>query len=160
MDYPIIKNGEEIGTLSVTKEGLLTIFEGYAKDEGEFLRLSVYGDGIEGKLGLMQPVDGVLKLKKSLSAAAMRSFPRKITMVAPSGLRQQGMKKERQIKKVTEEKDDIEDVLWFSMSDGCLRTTVQDKTLIAMPIEQINFPRGAKYDLRVIEGVEYVVFMR
>lgn len=84
-EYPIISSGERVGTLTVTRQGLLTVFDATAADGGEVFRLSVYGVGGEGYLGVMCPENGMLRLVKKLSRNAMAGFPGTIEYAAPAG---------------------------------------------------------------------------
>lgn len=83
--YPIIIDGQEQGCLEVTVEGLHTVFRGTCTDMGGLLRLSLYGER-EGYLGVMVPEDGVLRLTRRLSRAALRSFPQKPSYAGPAGM--------------------------------------------------------------------------
>ena len=56
--YPIMIDGEHAGTLTVARRGLLTEFTARCADPGRLLRLSVYGGGREGYLGVMAPEGG------------------------------------------------------------------------------------------------------
>ena len=85
MDIPIIVSGKETGRLSVGREGPYTLFQGCCEDNGEVLRLSVYGGGREGRLGVMAPGEGGLTLRRKLSRAAMAAFPDTIEYAGPSG---------------------------------------------------------------------------
>ena len=58
--YPVLINGEKKGTLTVSREGLTTRFDAKCEDPGTLVRLSVYGGGKEGYLGVMTPENGVL----------------------------------------------------------------------------------------------------
>ena len=86
-EYPIMTEGERVGTLKVEREGLMTVFDASAADNGELFRISVYGGGGEGYLGMMWPENGVLRLVKRLSRAAMAEFPAEIEYAGPSGRR-------------------------------------------------------------------------
>jgi len=84
--YPIIIDNQKTGQLEIRQSGIMTEFFGKCEDNGDILRLSVYGDK-EGYLGVMIPVDGMLTIHKKLSKNAMSEFPEKITHAAPSGLK-------------------------------------------------------------------------
>ena len=51
--YPVTIGGETRGELQVSKDGAVWLFEAEAEDPGGLLRLSVYGEGREGYLGVM-----------------------------------------------------------------------------------------------------------
>ena len=77
-EYPIMIGGKESGKLTVSSAGLMTGFEGSCFDGGELVRLSVYGEGVEGYLGVMLPKAGQLRISKKLSRAALENFPNRI----------------------------------------------------------------------------------
>ena len=72
--WPVMFGGREIGSLRAHARGAMTVFEAEAADPGGVLRLSVYGGGREGYLGVMSPAgEGRVALRRSLSRAALRS---------------------------------------------------------------------------------------
>ena len=84
--YPVTIGGETRGELQVSKDGAVWLFEAEAEDPGGLLRLSVYGEGREGYLGVMSPGrGGRVKLRKRLSRTDLRGFPEKIEYAAPAG---------------------------------------------------------------------------
>ena len=78
MTVPIILDGKECGTLELRRDGAFTLFEARCGRQAELTRLWVYGGGRRGYLGVMQPEEGGLALRRRLSRAAMRSFPDRI----------------------------------------------------------------------------------
>ena len=58
-DYPILQQNKPIGTLTVTQEGLFTVFSARVKTDADRLRLAVCGERSRAYLGLMLP-DGAL----------------------------------------------------------------------------------------------------
>ena len=86
MEHPIIIDGNAAGSLTVTEDGLFTVFEATLPGCGELLRLSVYGGGREGYLGVMQPWSGGLYLRRRLSRSELRRIPEVIEYAAPAGL--------------------------------------------------------------------------
>ena len=83
--YPVLINGEKKGTLTVSREGLTTRFDAKCEDPGTLVRLSVYGGGKEGYLGVMTPENGVLTLHRKLTRAALAAFPAEIEFAAEAG---------------------------------------------------------------------------
>lgn len=84
--YPIMIAGVLCGFVTVTARGQLTEFEAECRMQPGILRLSVYGEGREGYLGVLMPSeDGKLRLKKSLSRTAMRDFPGSIDHAGAAG---------------------------------------------------------------------------
>lgn len=86
MEHPIIIDGNAAGSLTVTEDGLFTVFEATLPGYEELLRLSVYGGGREGYLGVMQPWSGGLYLRRRLSRSELRRMPEVIEYAAPAGL--------------------------------------------------------------------------
>lgn len=86
MEHPIIIDGNAAGSLTVTEDGLFTVFEATLPGCGELLRLSVYGGGREGYLGVMQPWSGGLYLRRRLSRSELRRIPEVIEYAAPARL--------------------------------------------------------------------------
>ena len=84
--YPIIIDGELAGKLTVDRQGALTAFHAECSSLPGLVRLSVYGGGREGYLGVLAPEGEKLTLHKSLSRAAMREFPPEIESVERAGL--------------------------------------------------------------------------
>ncbi|NLV86863.1 MAG: hypothetical protein GX025_06570 [Clostridiales bacterium] len=83
--YPIILDGEKTGEIKVSREGLFWRFEGKNKMCDELLRISVYGDGREGYLGLMEPCGDEMVLVKKFSRSALKAFPKTISYAARRG---------------------------------------------------------------------------
>ena len=69
-DYPILQQNKPIGTLTVTQEGLFTVFSARAKTAADRLRLAVCGERSRAYLGLMLPDgSGWLTLRRRLTRA-------------------------------------------------------------------------------------------
>lgn len=83
--YPIILDGNTEGELKITREGLFWVFEAKTSMRDDIVRLSVFGDGVEGYLGIMEPYGNELQLTKKLSRTALGSFPRNITHAGQKG---------------------------------------------------------------------------
>lgn len=85
-ELPILIDGEKKGSLRITGKGLMTEFTARCEPMDRVLRLSVYGDdGTEGRLGVMVPEDGVLKLHRLISRSAMAGFPEDPVEAGESG---------------------------------------------------------------------------
>lgn len=73
-DYPILQQNKPIGTLTVTQEGLFTVFSARAKTDADRLRLAVCGERSRAYLGLMLPDgSGWLTLRRAAHAARARA---------------------------------------------------------------------------------------
>lgn len=177
-DYPILLGGESRGSLHVYPEGLMTVFEAAADDPGSLLRLSVYGGGAEGYLGVMAPAgSGRVALRKRLSRAALSGFPDPIEFAAPAG----GLPAPRPMEEAEpcaaetaggpEEEappapepqpppPSEDDTLWFTTPDGALTTFDGRRSLVALPAGDVRLPNWAGGVERVIDGRKYVVFPR
>lgn len=84
--YPIVIDDRESGRLSVAKEGLFWCFEATSEMRDGIIRLSVYGeDGAEGYLGVMEPKEGALHLRKKLSRSGLTGFPSRISHAGLKG---------------------------------------------------------------------------
>lgn len=83
--YPIILDGSEKGTVTVNREGLFWHFEAKCEMRDELLRLSVYGGGSEGYLGVLEPLNGELRLTKMLSKNSLAGFPETISYATRAG---------------------------------------------------------------------------
>ena len=83
--YPIIFDGETTGELTISRGGLFWCFDARSEGRGELVRLSVYGEGKEGYLGIMQPFGDMLRLTKKLSRTTLHVFPQKIVYAGQSG---------------------------------------------------------------------------
>ena len=184
MDVPIKIDGRETGRLSIRQEGPYTVFEGRSEDPGRLLRLSVYGGGQEGKLGVMMPERGTLSIRKKLSRSDLRNFPERIDYAGEAGARSvppPPPKIEestappaappepvpRQEPRTAEEVPSPPppekpasggDLLWYSAGDGSLYTSWEGRHYRAVPAAAHGLPESRIVEKRRIEGVEYAVF--
>ena len=78
MDYPLLLNGEEAGLLHVERPGLYTCMEVRSGFREGLRRIWVQGGGQEAYLGLLQPAEGGLYLRRRMSRQEMRAFPQMI----------------------------------------------------------------------------------
>ena len=166
--FPILIDGEEKGQLTVTPRGLITEFTGRCRDPGRLIRLSVYGDGSEGYLGVMEPVGGELYLCRKFSRAAMAFFPGKIEYAAEAGKTHEpapvppnaedaapSPKPDRRRPASRQKQTDL---IWYSAGDGSLFTDWDGRSYRAIPMASWGLPLEQAVERRVIEGVEYAVF--
>lgn len=168
--YPIVMDGKRVGTLELTRQGLMSVFRASMPDSGELVRLSVYGEGREGYLGLMTPDGkGGLYLERKLSRAALATYPWDIDHAGPAGELTEKPVPPPELKPDPEPEPEVmpepipepePELLWFSAPDGCLSAFDGRRLLIAMPAGEIRLPRGAEGILRRINGREYIVFPR
>lgn len=166
--YPIHINGENKGTLTVTAEGLATVFDARCEDPGRLVRLSVYGEGKEGYLGVMEPENGALVLRRRMSRSAMTDFPETVEYAAEAGGAAVAPAPEKKPETPPARENGREtrsrsrgretEVLWHQVGDGSLYTALGDKEYRAIPMASHGLPLNKMAERRVIEGVEYAVF--
>ena len=181
MDYPLIIDGIDAGTLSVSEEGLYTCFEARAGEHDGLVRLWVCGSGERAYLGVMQPWSGGLYLRRRLSRRELKDFPAQIEYASD----QSGESLHNSNNSIT--KADIEpatpdfslhniksvsstpscpfpadipeDTLslqWFSRRDGTLVSFDGISCLVALPAELRHADRRAV--IREIAGRKYMIF--
>lgn len=155
--------GREIGSLRAHERGAMTVFEAEAADPGGVLRLSVYGGGREGYLGVMSPAgDGRVALRRSLSRAALRGFPERIEYAAPSGEAAPAPKPEKPapepVSEPEPEPEPEDGLIWYSSPDGTLSAHDGRRLLVALPADDARVPAWAGDVVRYINGRKYVVF--
>ena len=84
--YPIIIDGALAGKLTVDRQGPRTAFDAECAMRPDLLRISVYGGGREGYLGLLAPEGEHLTLHRLFSRSQLRDFPQEIERVERAGL--------------------------------------------------------------------------
>lgn len=161
--WPVMFGGREIGSLQAYARGAMTVFEAEAADPGGVLRLSVYGGGREGYLGVMSPAgEGRVALRRSLSRAVLRGFPERIEYAAPSGEAAPAPEPEKPapepVSKPEPEPEPEDGLIWYSSPDGTLSAHDGRRLLVALPADDARVPAWAGDVVRYINGRKYVVF--
>lgn len=161
--WPVMFGGREIGSLRAHERGAMTVFEAEAADPGGVLRLSVYGGGREGYLGVMSPEgEGRVALRRSLSRAALRGFPERIEYAAPSGEAVPAPEPEKPapepVSEPEPEPEPEDGLIWYSSPDGTLSAHDGRRLLVALPADDARVPAWAGDVVRYIDGRKYVVF--
>lgn len=161
--WPVMFGGREIGSLRAHERGAMTVFEAEAADPGGVLRLSVYGGGREGYLGVMSPSgEGRVALRRSLSRATLRGFPERIEYAAPSGEAAPAPEPEKPVpepvSKPEPEPEPEDGLIWYSSPDGTLSAHDGRRLLVALPADDARVPAWAGDVVRYINGRKYVVF--
>lgn len=161
--WPVMFGGCEIGSLRAHERGAMTVFEAEAADPGGVLRLSVYGGGREGYLGVMSPSgEGRVALRRSLSRAALRGFPERIEYAAPSGEAAPAPEPEKPapepVSEPEPEPEPEDGLIWYSSPDGTLSAHDGRRLLVALPADDARVPAWAGDVVRYINGRKYVVF--
>lgn len=181
MDYPLMIDGNDAGTLSVSEEGLYTCFEARAGEHDGLVRLWVCGGGESAYLGVMQPWSGGLYLRRRLSRSELKGFPAQIEYASDQGEESlhnsNGSTVKVNIEPVAPASslhnvknafsnpscpfpaDIPEDTLslqWFSRRDGTLVSFDGISCLVALPAELRHADRRAV--IREIAGQKYMIF--
>lgn len=161
--WPVMFGGREIGSLRAHARGAMTVFEAEASDPGGVLRLSVYGGGREGYLGVMSPAgEGRVALRRSLSRAVLRDFPERIEYAAPSGEAAPAPEPEKPapepVSEPEPEPEPEDGLIWYSSPDGTLSAHDGRRLLVALPADDARVPAWAGDVVRYINGRKYVVF--
>lgn len=186
--YPVLINGEKKGTLAVSREGLTTRFDAKCEDPGTLVRLSVYGSGREGYLGVMTPENGVLTLHRKLTRAALAAFPVEIEFAAEAGRNTSAPERRPEGGQTPEKRAETApaqsapapaapkpnaapvqgnaprpreragDIVWRDAGDGSLYTVYKNQPYRAIPMAAWGLPTERMVEKRVINGVEYAIF--
>ena len=82
MTIPVYINQEAAGALTVTRDGLYTVLEIEAQHSGGLVRLWAHGGGKSAYLGVMEPQNGGLRLRRRLSRRELDAFPDPIEFVS------------------------------------------------------------------------------
>lgn len=181
--YPVLINGEKKGTLAVSREGLTTRFDAKCEDPGTLVRLSVYGGGREGYLGVMTPENGALTLRRKLTRAALAAFPAEIEFAAEAGRKTAAPERRPEAGQTPEKRPEptpaqsapaaqsapmagtaprprerAGDIVWRDAGDGSLYTVYKNQPYRAIPMAAWGLPTERMVEKRVINGVEYAIF--
>lgn len=181
--YPVLINGEKKGTLTVSREGLTTRFDAKCEDPGTLVRLSVYGGGKEGYLGVMTPENGVLTLHRRLTRAALAAFPAEIELAAEAGRNTSAPERRPESERPPEKRAETAapvqttpaqpvamqntapkpreragDIVWRDAGDGSLYTVYKNQPYRAIPMAAWGLPTERMVEKRTIHGVEYAIF--
>lgn len=163
MEYPLMIKGEARGTLSEREDGLFTVFEATAFDVDTLVRLSVYGGGKEGYLGVMQPWSGGMYLSRRMTRRERAALPAAIEYAAPAGERRgtgagirEAAPASAETAEVDENADEDDGLIWYSRPDGTLTAFDGHGSLIALPADMRREAEGAV--MREINGRRYMLF--
>ena len=159
MEYPFIIDGERRGRLSVEQDGLFTVLEIWAELSGKLLRASVYGQGKEAYLGIMEPKGQGMYLRRRFSRREMEKLPDCIEYAGEAGLAARDTPDEKPPSIspfIHSQNTDEEDFLWYRKADGTLTAFDGESSIVAIPSRLRHVPDGAV--LRIIEGQEYMLF--
>lgn len=160
--YPIMIDGEIVGKLTVRAAGGRTVFSARSRPLEGVVRISVYGGGREGYLGVLAPEGDALTLEKSFSRAALRDFPTEIERVERAGMQTLPLPPERETPPEPEPEalpEDTSGLSWYASPDGALVAHDGARDLIALPIGDERIPPSVPGRDRTIEGKDYVVYI-
>lgn len=110
MQIPIYIDGNEEGTLTVQRQGAVTVMKADMRDVGRVVRLSVYGEKC-GYLGVPEPEGGRLRLTRRISPLDMARFPQSPRYAAEKPM--DGKKQAPAPKKNPEPQPQKHHVLWM-----------------------------------------------
>ena len=185
--YPLILDGAQAGTVTVRREGGWTVFDVQCAAAEGVRRVSVYGGGAEGYLGVLAPENGAMTLHRRFSRSAMRAFPAHIEYAGYAGQPctapeppEESAPPEKPIppeepappEESTPQEEPpqeepapnkeappaLEDVYWYASPDGALVCFDGEHNLIALPVGDARIPEGPGGWQRTIEGRDYVVY--
>ena len=181
--YPIMIDETLAGKLTVDRQGARTVFDAECRMLPGLIRLSVYGGGKEGYLGVLAPEDGKLRLRKALSRSQMRAFPEEIESAERAGIERAAPpatvepqpEPEPESEPETEPEPELEPepeaepeepaapelsgLSWYSSPDGALVCFDGVRSLIALPLGDARIPEGIPpSEQRTVEGREYLVY--
>ena len=161
--YPILIDGALAGSLTVTAAGGRTAFSAVCRQLDGVVRISVYGGGREGYLGVLAPEGGGLALRRTLSRAALRDFPAEIAAVGRSGAQPEepAAPEPEQVSAGTPEPEtpeEAEELRWYSSPDGALVCFDGTHSLIALPSGDERIPADVPGSPREIAGRAYLVY--
>ncbi len=160
--YPVMIDGEIVGKLTVRAAGGRTVFSAQCRPLEGVVRISVYGGGREGYLGVLAPEGDALTLEKSFSRAALREFPAEIERVERAGMQTLPLPPERETPPEPEPEplpEDTSGLSWYASPDGALVAHDGVLDLIALPIGDERIPPSVPGRDRTIEGKDYVVYI-
>ena len=112
MLLPIYIDGNQEGTLTVERQGALTVMRADMRDVGRVVRLSVYGEK-SGYLGVPEPQDGRLRLTRRFTNLDMLRFPQRIEYAAERPLPGRNPPPPSANEKPREEPGEKRHVLWM-----------------------------------------------
>ena len=161
--YPVFIDGRAVGKLRIRRAGAMTEFSAETGMLPGIVRISVYGGGREGYLGVLAPEGDGMSLRKCLSPGAMRDFPTEIDAVERAGctelLRESESAPQTETPPPTLPADtEDEELFWYSSPDGALVRFDGSRNLIALPLGDPRIPEDGGGRLRQVDGRQYLVF--
>lgn len=156
--YPLILNGIKQGTLTITQKGAKYHFHAFCPGISPLVRLSVYGGNKEGYLGVMQPEEDGLHLRRDLSKSALVNFPTQIEYAGAAGEAPQHKKTTRaEAAQALPSAED--DTFWQPDAMGFLWTIKDGERLCAVPKHFGIAVYGKELEEKNISGTQYRIFI-
>ena len=159
--YPLMIDGKLMGKLTVTPKGAGTEFSVSCRMLPGIVRISVYGGGREGYLGVLAPEAGELRLRRCLSRSALREFPTELSHAGRAGETvcdaapdEAAAEPEAQPRPESESEPELH---WYASPDGALVCFDGVQNLLALPVGDERIP-GSGGVRRTVEGRDYMVF--
>ena len=180
-EYPVVLDGETVGTLSVTRDGLLWVYDVRCTAPEGLVRLSVYGEK-EGYLGVLLPDGrGGAGLRKCFTRTAHETMPQHIRYVSRAG--EQPVQTKTEAETVSEpipekepQNDALEaepfyvpeegtapkkeppDIQWRHCAGGALTGNLNGTRFLAVPLKSDVAPVDGQFTRQKIENMDYAVF--
>ena len=151
MDIPIMIDGQKLGRLTESREGLYTVFRADCPRREGLIRLWLHGGGQSACLGVLAPRGDRLTLTRRLSRLERAAFPLRIDCASD---RPETAAKPRPAPLPPREPSPPPESGWHALPDGSL---LSDDGRIALPAA---LPPSSPLAGRVlrIRGREYLVF--
>ncbi len=178
--YPLILDGRQAGEVTVTRAGGWTVFRARCTGASGIVRISVYGGGREGYLGVLAPEEDAMTLCRRMSRSALRDFPSPIEYAgragqpctdeaAPEEAAPEAPEEttapapaeppaEQAREAEAESPPELADAYWYASPDGALVCFDGRENLIALPAGDERIPAGGGGWPRSIEGRDYIIF--
>ena len=180
--YPLLLDGAQAGEVRVSAQGGWTVFEVQCAMVSGIVRVSVYGEGKEGYLGVLAPEGEGLALRRKLSRSELHAFPAAIEYAgragapvatpspapdAPVGREPMAAgappvepPPEPETPPEPEIPPDEADLYWYATTDGALTAFDGEQNLLALPMGDVRIPSDSCGEPRNIDGWDYVVFRK
>ena len=184
--YPLILDGEQAGEVTVSAQGAWTVVSVRCAMRPGIVRVSVYGAGREGYLGVLTPEGDALTLHRRLSRNALRDFPEPVEYAGAAGapaVKESVGRDDPGAPPAEEPADcddpgappveeappaeeaptkdeappDVEALSWYASPDGALVCFDGTENLLALPLGDMRIPAQGGSQ-RTVEGRDYMVF--
>ena len=159
MEYPIYERGRQRGSLTVSEDGLYTVFSASLPAAAGIYRLWLVGEDRNYCLGILEPGGSSRVLNRRLSREAMRNVPKEIKYaLATTGKAVFRLRKPQRspVPVQTAGSRQNSDLRWTAASMGCYTASDSISGLVAIPTSI----QGDDSRLRFvnIRGCRYMVF--